>query len=99
MLETDEGGLFIGRDATRVIETARRHGVNIWKVNGAGGEGGSVTIVGGESSGRAHEMLAEIESAGPLFRRAPVRLSREGSRVWAQTLEAGPRGGVKFAPA
>lgn len=72
----------IGRDAARVIEIARAHGAPGWKVNGAGGEGGSVTILGGDSSARTRAMLAEVESADPLFRRVPVSLSPEGLRVW-----------------
>jgi D-glycero-alpha-D-manno-heptose-7-phosphate kinase len=34
--------------ARRVIDVARRHGAPGWKVNGAGGEGGTVTIVGAD---------------------------------------------------
>jgi D-glycero-alpha-D-manno-heptose-7-phosphate kinase len=37
----------ISRDAQRVIDAARASGALGWKVNGAGGEGGSVTIVCG----------------------------------------------------
>lgn len=72
----------IGRDAARVIDIARRHGACGWKVNGAGGEGGSVTLLGGASSRQARAMLADIESADRLFRRVPVSLSHGGLRVW-----------------
>lgn len=72
----------IGGDAARVIEIARRHGALGWKVNGAGGDGGSLTILGGDSSRRARAMLAEIESADPLFRRVRISLSPAGLRVW-----------------
>jgi D-glycero-alpha-D-manno-heptose-7-phosphate kinase len=89
----------IGRDAARVIDIARRHGACGWKVNGAGGEGGSVTILGGESSHRTRDMLGEIESADPLFRRVPINLSPGGLRVWERTLDADLSGGVKSAPA
>ena len=80
----------LGRDASRVIEVARRHGAIGWKVNGAGGEGGSVTILGGTSSRRTRAMIAEIESAEPLFRRVPHTLSPEGLRVWERTLMPTP---------
>lgn len=79
----------IGRDAARVIEVASRHGACGWKVNGAGGEGGSVTILGGDSSRRTRAMLADIESADPLYRRVPLSLSPDGLRVWERTLQAG----------
>jgi D-glycero-alpha-D-manno-heptose-7-phosphate kinase len=32
--------------ARRVIDVARRHGASGWKVNGAGGDGGTLTVVG-----------------------------------------------------
>lgn len=72
----------VGPDAASVIEIARRHGACGWKVNGAGGEGGSVTILGGALSRRTRAMLAEIESANPLHRRVPIGLSPEGLRTW-----------------
>ena len=72
----------IGRDAARVIEVAGRHGALGWKVNGAGGDGGSVTILGGTSSRRTRAMLEEIEAADNLYRRVPLSLSPEGLRVW-----------------
>lgn len=77
----------IGRDASRVIEVARRHGALGWKVNGAGGEGGSVTILGGPLSRRMREMVAEIEASDRLYRRVPVSLSGEGLRTWEGELK------------
>jgi D-glycero-alpha-D-manno-heptose-7-phosphate kinase len=35
----------VGVDATKVIECAGRQGALGWKVNGAGGDGGSVTVL------------------------------------------------------
>ena len=35
----------VGADARRVIEAAAAHGARGWKVNGAGGDGGSVTLL------------------------------------------------------
>jgi D-glycero-alpha-D-manno-heptose-7-phosphate kinase len=83
----------IGRDAARVIEVARRHGACGWKVNGAGGEGGSVTILGGTSSRRARAMVEEIEAGDSLYRRVPVSLSTDGLRTWerASDVPAGRR--------
>jgi D-glycero-alpha-D-manno-heptose-7-phosphate kinase len=77
----------VGRDAARVIDIARRHGALGWKVNGAGGEGGSVTILGGASSGRTRAMCEEIEAGGRPYRRVPVSLSPEGLRVWERPAE------------
>ncbi|MEW5869167.1 MAG: GHMP kinase [Chloroflexota bacterium] len=72
----------VSSDAERVIQIAREHGALGWKVNGAGGEGGSLTILCGPRSQVKRAMLAEIEAEKPLFRNIPVYLSRFGLRVW-----------------
>lgn len=74
----------IGAAASSVIEIARAHGAVGWKVNGAGGEGGSVSILTGCSGGAKRAMIREIEQAAPLHRSIPIRLSRRGLRVWEQ---------------
>ena len=84
----------ISGEAARVIEIARRHGACGWKVNGAGGEGGSVTILAGDSSRQTRTMLAEIESADRLFRLVGISLSPEGLRVWERATGADLSGGV-----
>ena len=76
----------VGRDAARVIEVARGHGAAGWKVNGAGGEGGSVSILGGPDSRRTRAMLAEIESIDGSYRRVPTGLCPEGLRTWEAML-------------
>ena len=60
----------ISDDAQDVIDAAASAGALGWKVNGAGGDGGSVTIVCGD---RRPEVAAE--------RVLPLRLSRHGVRV------------------
>ena len=72
----------ISSDAARVIDIAREHGALGWKVNGAGGEGGSVTILCGDVSQVKRSMIREIEQENPLFRNIPIYLSRYGLRVW-----------------
>jgi D-glycero-alpha-D-manno-heptose-7-phosphate kinase len=74
----------VGRDAARVIEIARAHGAAGWKVNGAGGEGGSLTILAGALSYQKREMIRTIEAERGLFRNIPIYLSRHGLRVWEQ---------------
>ena len=78
----------VGTEARRVIEIAEAHGALGWKVNGAGGEGGSLTLLCGESSARKRALVREIEQASPAFRSIPVYLSRHGLRVWRQDLGA-----------
>lgn len=72
----------ISGDAHRVIEIARSHGALGWKVNGAGGEGGSLTILCGSTSHAKRRMIREIEGENPLFRNIPIYLSRFGLRTW-----------------
>jgi D-glycero-alpha-D-manno-heptose-7-phosphate kinase len=69
-------------DALKVIEIAQRYGAVGWKVNGAGGPGGSVTILAGDLAGAKRKMIKEIEEADPLFRNIPLYLSRFGLRTW-----------------
>ena len=74
----------ISADAHQLIEIARKRGVLGWKVNGAGGEGGSITLLCGAISSEKRALLREIEEANPLFRNIPIYLSRYGLRVWEQ---------------
>jgi D-glycero-alpha-D-manno-heptose-7-phosphate kinase len=72
----------VNPDADRVIAIARTHGALGWKVNGAGGDGGSLTILGGPLSHAKRAMIREIEAESPLFQSIPVYLSRFGLRIW-----------------
>ena len=76
----------VGSEAQRVIEIAREHGALGWKVNGAGGEGGSITLLCDESSARKRALIRDIEQADAAFRHVPTYLSRHGLRVWKQEL-------------
>jgi D-glycero-alpha-D-manno-heptose-7-phosphate kinase len=72
----------VGADAQRVIDIAQAHGAIGWKVNGAGGEGGSVTILCGDTSHQKRALLREIEQDNALCKHIPIYLSRHGLRVW-----------------
>jgi D-glycero-alpha-D-manno-heptose-7-phosphate kinase len=72
----------ISPDARRVIEIARAHGALGWKVNGAGGDGGSLTLLMGSASESKRAMIREIEQEMPLCRHIPIYLSRYGVRTW-----------------
>jgi D-glycero-alpha-D-manno-heptose-7-phosphate kinase len=71
-------------EADRIIEIARSHHALGWKVNGAGGDGGSLTLLCGENSQEKRAMLRAIEQENPLFKNIPIYLSRYGLRVWVQ---------------
>jgi D-glycero-alpha-D-manno-heptose-7-phosphate kinase len=77
----------VGTEARRVIEIAKAHGALGWKVNGAGGEGGSLTLLCDEDSARKRALVRAIEADSPLFRNIPIYLSRHGLRVWRQELD------------
>lgn len=68
--------------AKRVISVAQKHGALGWKVNGAGGEGGSLTILSGPSPSTKRAMIRDIERLDDSVRNIPVYLSRFGLRVW-----------------
>ena len=72
----------INQDAAKIIEIARSHGALGWKVNGAGGEGGSLTLLCNESSWARRAMIREIEQENPAFKSIPIYLSRYGLRTW-----------------
>jgi D-glycero-alpha-D-manno-heptose-7-phosphate kinase len=72
----------INDDALRIIEMARAYGAQGWKVNGAGGEGGSLTILCSDSSWERRAMIRTIEQENSAFRSIPIYLSRYGLRTW-----------------
>ena len=74
----------ISHDAQQVIEIAASYGAIGWKVNGAGGEGGSVTLLCPPQSYVKREMIRSIEAENPLYRNIPIYLSRYGLRIWEQ---------------
>ncbi len=76
----------VGPEAGQVIEIAKAHGALGWKVNGAGGEGGSLTLLCDESSATKRALIRDIEQASGAFRNIPIRLSRHGLRVWRHDL-------------
>ncbi|MHB9033850.1 MAG: GHMP family kinase ATP-binding protein [Anaerolineae bacterium] len=72
----------VSADAQQVFDIARSYGALGWKVNGAGGDGGSVTVLCGPRMSEKRAMLRAIEETNPLFQVIPIYLSRMGLRVW-----------------
>ena len=71
----------VSRDAWRIIDIAGAHGAAGWKVNGAGGDGGSITLLGSQDdSGRA-AMVRAILQENPAWRSIPIRIARDGLRI------------------
>ena len=71
-----------------MIAIAREHGAVGWKVNGAGGEGGSITLLCDAHSPRKRALIRAVEAANPSFRHIPTYLSRFGLRVWSEGRDA-----------
>ncbi len=72
----------VSQDADRVIEIAREHGALGWKVNGAGGEGGSITVLGGPTNGAKRAFQRALREADAKYQVIPTYLSRQGLRRW-----------------
>ncbi len=72
----------ISPDAQQIIDIAARNDALGWKVNGAGGEGGSITILCGDASAQKRELIRQIEDANTYFKNIPIYLSRYGLRIW-----------------
>lgn len=72
----------ISDTAHTLFEIAQKHNAVGWKVNGAGGEGGSVSILGSASRTEQRKMLREMEAVGGGVRVIDTYLSRYGLRVW-----------------
>lgn len=64
----------VGDAARAVIDVARAHGALGWKVNGAGGEGGSVSLLCGDD----RRLASAVSALDPAFRVIPVRPSTRG---------------------
>lgn len=72
----------VSPEADAAIEVAAGHGALGWKVNGAGGDGGSITVLCGPDMRAKRELLRALRQTDPLFRIIPIHLSRFGLRVW-----------------
>ena len=75
------GGL-VSAEADAVGDVARRFRASGWKVNGAGGKGGSMTVLAGGDDVLRRRMVQKINSMGRGIRVIPVCLSREGLQAW-----------------
>ena len=71
----------ISEEADCVSAIARKYNAIGWKVNGAGGKGGSLTILGSRDEKKREGMLAEINSLGKGIRSIPISLARFGVTV------------------
>lgn len=71
----------VHRDAWRVFEIAAAYGAAGWKVNGAGGDGGSITVLSNANPDAKRAMLRAMIEENPVLMSIPIAISREGLRV------------------
>ena len=67
----------VGPDALGVIDLGRAEGALGWKVNGAGGDGGSLTLLCATPEAGA-ALAARVEAADRRYRVLPVTLCPDG---------------------
>ncbi len=72
----------ISPEARQVIEIAKTHGAIGWKVNGAGGEGGSITLLCDHATRSKRSMLSAIEQSNSSFKCMPIHLCVHGTTAW-----------------
>jgi D-glycero-alpha-D-manno-heptose-7-phosphate kinase len=71
----------VGPDADEVLEVARRHGASGWKVNGAGGAGGSVSVLGPADADARAELVHNLQPSDRPWQLLPMRLDQSGLTV------------------
>jgi D-glycero-alpha-D-manno-heptose-7-phosphate kinase len=69
-------------EADAIAEVARKHKAPGWKVNGAGGRGGSMTLLASRDDGLKRKMLQAIAALGKGIRPLPSALSFAGLEAW-----------------
>jgi D-glycero-alpha-D-manno-heptose-7-phosphate kinase len=72
----------VSPDADAVIAVAEKHKASGWKVNGAGGRGGSLTILANRDDSLKRKMIQEITALGKGIRPLPASLSFSGLEAW-----------------
>jgi D-glycero-alpha-D-manno-heptose-7-phosphate kinase len=68
-------------EARRLIDLAAGHGATGWKVNGAGGDGGSLTILAADDAAAQTAFRRALHDAHPEAAVVPIQLSPSGLRV------------------
>ncbi|MBN2244964.1 MAG: GHMP kinase [Candidatus Aminicenantes bacterium] len=77
----------ISEKADAVIKIAKNFRAAGWKVNGAGGSGGSISLLGSLEKGERDKMLRKFDSMGRGIRVLPLYLSDKGLTVEKVTID------------
>lgn len=73
----------VSATAEEVIDVAKKHDALGWKVNGAGGDGGSLTLLASTDPAAGEAMLTSIATLGRGIRTIPTTVSRTGLERWS----------------
>lgn len=76
----------VGERAQQVIAIAKDF-IDGYKVNGAGGTGGSITLLMKADTRHKHALIEEMRKLNPDFRNIPIRLAPYGLRRWSTTIQ------------
>jgi D-glycero-alpha-D-manno-heptose-7-phosphate kinase len=79
----------VGSDAQRVIDAVAARGALGWKVNGAGGEGGSLAVLSPSDDGERAAIEAAIGQASSVYQVLPTTIAPVGLRVEFARCSAG----------
>ena len=81
----------VGEAHQIAIRAAQAHGALGWKVNGAGGDGGSVTVLAEPDAKCQRGVIRGIKAACAAFEHIPIRICNSGIRCWEAVDNAGAR--------
>lgn len=73
-------------ESEEIIALAQQHNAWGWKINGAGGDGGSLSILCGPSATQRRQLIRAIQQHNPAFQIIPIQFSHQGLRVWETQL-------------
>lgn len=73
--------MLISPTADDIIRMGESFAVLGWKVNGAGGDGGSLTILCGDSPAQQRQFVEQIRQAHPEVQHIPITISRIGAHT------------------
>lgn len=80
--------MLISADADAIIKLAQHHDALGWKVNGAGGDGGSLVVLCNDNLAQRNRFVANVQQQLPHVQAIPIHYSPNGVHVTIQSHEA-----------
>lgn len=78
--------MLISADVDAIIALAQQCGALGWKVNGAGGDGGSLVVLCNDNQSQRDSFVARVQQQLPHVQALPIRYSPQGVQVTIQTI-------------